>query len=112
VMGLDQGEGTIVKGGLADLVVVEDTGPYPSQQLPQLSAADIELVMVGGEIMLASARLAPQLPPALRSCMQAFSYDEREYLVALDIQPHWEATRRILGNNFQLAGKKIHLLER
>jgi len=112
LMGLDQGEGTIVEGGDADLLVVRDTGISPARRLVQLSAADIELVIVRGEIMLASTRLAPQLPPALLKGMQRLSYDQRECLVALDIQPHWEATYRILDDGFRLAGKQIRLARR
>jgi len=44
--------------------------------------------------------------------MQRLSYDQKECFVALDIQPHWEAIHRILGNNFQLAGKEIRLAMR
>jgi cytosine/adenosine deaminase-related metal-dependent hydrolase len=110
LMGLDQGEGTIVEGGVADFLVVRDTGVSPAQRLVQLSAADIELVIVGGEIMFASTLLAPQLPPALLSRMQRLSYDQKECFVALDIQPHWEATDRILGKSLRLTGKEMRLL--
>ncbi len=109
VMRLHQGEGSIAEASVADLVVVRDTGCPPAQRLVELSAADIELVMIKGEIMLASARLASQLSPTLLNGMQSLTYNQQKYSVALDIQPHWEVTCRILGDNFRLAGKEIRI---
>jgi cytosine/adenosine deaminase-related metal-dependent hydrolase len=109
LMGLDQGAGTIVAGGIADLVLVRDAGVSPAQQLVQLSATDVELVVLEGEIMLASTLLASQLPSALRSRMQKLSYNQKEFFVTLDVQRHWEATHRILGDGFCLAGKEVRL---
>jgi cytosine/adenosine deaminase-related metal-dependent hydrolase len=108
LMDLKQGEGTIVEGGAADLLVVRDTGISPASRLVQLSTADVELVIVRGEIALASTLLASRLPPALLNRMRRLSYNQKECFVALDIQPHWEPTHRILDDNFHLAGKQIH----
>ena len=112
LMGLDQGEGTIVEGGIADLVVVRDTGASPAQRLVQLSATDVELVVLGGEIMLASTPLAERLPTALLSRMQELSCGQKRCFVSLDIQSRWDATRGILGYDFRLAGKEISLVKR
>jgi cytosine/adenosine deaminase-related metal-dependent hydrolase len=112
LMGLNQGEGTIVEGGIADLVLVRDTGASPAQRLVQLSATDVELVVLGGEIMLASTLLAEQLPTPLLNHMQKLFYDQRACWVAPNIQPHWEATLGSIGNDFRLARKEISLAMR
>jgi hypothetical protein len=112
LMGLDQGEGTLVEGGVADLLVVRDTGVSPARRLAQLSAADVELVALGGEIMLVSTLLASQLPTALLSGMQELSCGEKRCLVSLNIQSHWDATHEILGNDIRLAGKEISRVKR
>jgi len=110
LMGLGEGQGVILEGSVADLVVVKDAGVYPSQQLLRLSPADLELVMIRGEIMLASPLLASQLAPAVFDQMYKLSYGEQEYYTSLDIQPHSEVARRILGDHFHLVGKEICLI--
>jgi len=112
LLGLNQGEGTIVEGGVADLFVVSDTGVSPAQRLARLSAADIELVMLRGEIMVVSDLLASQIPSALLGGMQRLFYYGKEFFVSRNIQPHWQATHQILGDDFRLGGKEIRLVMR
>src|SRR5262249_30224819 len=78
LMGLDQGEGTIVQGGIADLIAVKNTESSPAERLVQLAAVDIELAVLGGEVMLASTLLAGTIPPAWLGHMQRVSYNQKE----------------------------------
>jgi len=109
LMGLNQGEGTLVENGVADFFVVKDTGESPSRRLVQLSATDIELVLLGGEIMLASTLLMRRLPHAQASCMRRLTYGQRECVVTPNIEPHQQTMQRVLYNRFRLAGKQIGL---
>ena len=47
-------QGTIVAGGVADLLIVRDNGQSPCDSLITLSRCDIAAVMRGGEITVAS----------------------------------------------------------
>jgi len=112
LMRLDQGEGTIVEGGIADLIAVKNTESSPAERLVQLAAVDIELVVVGGEVMLASTLLAGTIPPAWLGHMQRVSYNQKECFVTLDFERHWKFPHRILGDGFRLAGKQIRFPSR
>jgi cytosine/adenosine deaminase-related metal-dependent hydrolase len=109
LMGLDQGEGEIVQRGVADLILVKDTGVSPALRLAQLTQNDIELVMLKGRVLLASPQLVSQLPPSISKGMQKLSYAQRECFVSVNLLPHWQETRRILGDNSALAAKGIRI---
>ncbi len=65
-MRLSAGEGSLVPGGVADLLVVPDRGQTPAATLLKLRSGEIRMVMVGGEVKLASPELADQLPAFVR----------------------------------------------
>jgi len=108
-MSLVQGEGRIFEGGAADLILVKDVGVSPAQRLSQLSQADIELVLLRGQVMLASTLPASQLPPSVFGQMQRLLYSKKEFYVAADISRHWAETVVTLGDKFRLGGKEIRL---
>jgi cytosine/adenosine deaminase-related metal-dependent hydrolase len=107
LMGLNQGEGTIVEGGVADLLVVRDTGVSPAQRLIRLLVADVELVALKGEIRLVSAQLASRIASSLPNRMQKLFHGDKQYFVSLGARRHWQITQQVLGNNFQLVGREI-----
>jgi cytosine/adenosine deaminase-related metal-dependent hydrolase len=109
LMGLNQGQGAIVEDGVADFLAVKDTGESPSQRLVQLSATDIELVVLGGDIMLASTLMAQRLPHQQVSYMRRITYDQRECFVSRDIEPHRQTMHSVLHDRFCVAGKSIGL---
>ena len=53
ILRLPPGAGTLRVGARADLIVLADTGISPAQTLLQSRPADLELVLVGGEVQLA-----------------------------------------------------------
>jgi len=75
ILRLTKGEGTIRKSGCADLVAVRDNGEPPHCRLAALSWRDVELVMVRGEIRLASQDVWRILPESVRSDMEPLWID-------------------------------------
>jgi hypothetical protein len=63
---LQGGEGTIQTDGTADLVAVRDRGAEIESQMQDLSREDIELVIVRGEVRLASEAIWERLPMEIR----------------------------------------------
>lgn len=102
---LQNGEGEIREGGVADLVAVSNHGCSPAQALENLRP---QLVIVGGRIKLVSAAFAERLPGNLTARLGRIHVESRgEYLVDAPIAGLISTTRYILGNEFKLAGRKV-----
>lgn len=100
---LQEGQGAIRDGGVADLVAVEDREQTPAAALQGLTP---ELVMVRGEIRLISARLSDRLqsPPKLHP----MALEGRgQWLTDIDVASLHNQTIRALGADFRLAGKRV-----
>jgi cytosine/adenosine deaminase-related metal-dependent hydrolase len=59
---LDAGEGSIRESGVADLIAIRDPACSAAERLFSLSMEDIELVMIGGRVQLASDAILERLP--------------------------------------------------
>jgi nucleotide-binding universal stress UspA family protein len=75
VLRLGDAEGRINLGGVGDLIVVRDTGHDPAERLPTLSMHDVELVMIGGRVHLASEEMWERLPLRTKNGLEALWID-------------------------------------
>ena len=75
ILRLRNGEGALQLGGLADLVVVKDTGKQPADALTTLTMRDVELVIIGGRVQLTSETLLHKLPPRMRDKLEPLCAD-------------------------------------
>ena len=62
ILRLADGEGTLIESGVADLIAVRDTVANPIEHLETISIDEIELVMMGGRIQLASEAMRKRIP--------------------------------------------------
>ena len=106
---LRQGEGTIRLGGIADLLIVTDTGEPPAQRLLSLTHRDILLMIRGGRIVLASNQFIQQSGTILPEPMQPVSFDDLDWWTSLDVLSHWNETSQILGSDILLAGRNTRV---
>lgn len=107
ILRLSGGVGTIRHRGVADLIAVRDRGKTPATALAGLSP---ELVLVGGEVKLASPAMAARLPSSERDRLQPIEIEGRGcFRVAADVQNLYAETAAVLGPNFQLAGRRVHI---
>jgi hypothetical protein len=72
---LQETAGTIRLSGPADLVAVRDTGVTPVLRLTQLSIKDVELVIIGGRLQLASDDIRHRLSLDLQNTLQPLEID-------------------------------------
>ena len=105
VLHLSRGEGEIREGGIADLLVVPDSGQNPAEALQEFRPS---LVILGGRIQLVSADLAERIDPMFTRNLQKVELDGRgAWLVNANISRLRAATEAVLGPNFQLAGRPV-----
>ena len=106
---LRNGEGKLRVGGLADLIAVRDTGLTPAETLLTLSPRDIELVLLGGRVQLASAELMQRLPARSRDGLQPLAMEGIVRWIRAPLHRLFEETGAYLGENIRLGGKRVAL---
>lgn len=75
ILRLRQGEGSLQPDGVGDLIVVKDTGKQPADTMSALTMQDVELVIVGGRVQLASPALLEKLPIGMRAGLEPLCAD-------------------------------------
>ena len=111
ILRLQNGEGALIQGGVADLFVVKDSGRTPADALLKLHAGEMELVFAGGEVKLASPDRFEQLPIASRRAMHQLEINgkRRRVFIAADLPALFREAEPLLGS-LRLAHKKVRLL--
>ncbi len=111
IMRLPDGQGTLAQGGIADLLVVKDSGLTPAATLLKLHSGDMEIIFAGGKPKLASRNQTGQLPVAIQRTMHLLGIDsgKRLVFVAADLPGLSRRTKPVLGS-FRLAHKKVEFL--
>jgi cytosine/adenosine deaminase-related metal-dependent hydrolase len=105
ILRLRDGQGTIRKGGLADLLIVRDRGQTPGEALMDFHP---ELVLVGGRVRLISLPLADRLRFNDARSMHRIEVAGRgEWLIDCDVPALEAAVSWVLGQAFRLAGRKV-----
>jgi cytosine/adenosine deaminase-related metal-dependent hydrolase len=104
ILHLPPGAGKILHGGAADLLVMRDDRKTPADTL--LSNLP-ELVIVGGQVVLASARFAQQMPVALRPLYPFTVAGRGSFLSSFSTKRLTFETNVFLPEGIQLAGKAV-----
>lgn len=107
VFRLADGRGAIRPGAAADLIAVRDRGATPAETLVSLSSADIELVVIGGRVQLASESvLARQLGnPSFGLC--PLEVDGQVRWIRAPLGKLCGITSPVLGHSIALGKKKV-----
>jgi ubiquinone/menaquinone biosynthesis C-methylase UbiE len=106
---LRSGEGSLRIGGLADLIAVRDTGLTPAETLLTLSHRDVELVLMGGRVQLASEEVMRRLPAGSRQGLQSLAMEGIVRWIRAPLNRLFEQTCAHLGENICLGGKQVSI---
>ncbi len=102
---LQNGEGEIRMGGLADLMAVFENHSSPASALDQLRP---QLVILGGKVKLVAARFAHRLPTGITALLERICLEGRdEYLVDAPVAELLTISKRFLPEGLALAGRGI-----
>ena len=107
ILRLTGGEGSMRAGAQADLIAVRDTGCTAARTLSTLSAAEIELVLVSGQVRLASSEMMNRLPAALSSGLEPLWCNGSLRWLRAPITQLDEVERVLGAGAVQLGGKPI-----
>ncbi len=107
---LHETDGTIRVSGIADLIAVRDTGVSPACRLAELSIDDIELVIVGGRLQLASDEIRQRLSPRLENTLHPLFIDGTLRWLLPPVTQLLRDTEAILGKDqVRLGGRLLTL---
>lgn len=108
ILRLRRGQGSIRVGAVADLIAVRDTGLTPADTLAACSYCDIELVVIGGNVQLASSRLFESLPHALTDGLECLDVDGNVRWVRAPVGRLSSEAMAVLGSDLRVGGRKVN----
>jgi cytosine/adenosine deaminase-related metal-dependent hydrolase len=109
LLNLRNGEGTFTVGGIADLIAVRETGLIPAETLANLSYREVELVLLGGRVQLASAEVRQRLPARACEGLQPLSIEGIVRWIRAPLGRLFDQTTRHLHGDIYLGGKQVCL---
>lgn len=105
---LEDGEGSMRVCGAADLIAIRDTGMDAVHRLATLSAGDVEFVMVGGRVQLASAVIFDRLPSSVREGLEPLRVDGNIRWLRAPVRELLGQAEEVLGaGHVRLGGKSV-----
>lgn len=108
ILRLKDGEGALRIFGLADLIAVQDTGDDAAERLRTLSMADIELVIVRGQVQLASEAVWKLLPLEIRRSLEPLWIEGGVRWLRAPVDQLLRKTEAVLGRSeIRLGGKLV-----
>lgn len=108
ILRLKNAEGSIKISGAGDLIAVRDTGQHAADRLPTLSMNDVEFVMIGGRVQLASEVILKRLSLSVKHGLQPLSIDGTIRWVRAPVKEMLRETEEILGQDgVRLGGRLV-----
>jgi cytosine/adenosine deaminase-related metal-dependent hydrolase len=107
VLGLSGGQGAIRPGAAADLVVITHRGLSPAEALANANYQDVELVIIGGEIKLASEKMKVRLDESQVRHLSPIRVEHTVRWIAAPVDELFAATESVLGADIRLGGKRV-----
>ena len=109
LLGLKNGEGRFGIGGFADLVAVRDKGLSPAETLASLSYRDVELVLLGGRVQLASPQIKQRLSSNAVEGLQPLTIEGLVRWIRAPLDSLFEKTVEHLQGPIYLGGRQVSL---
>ena len=110
VLRLENGEGSIRVSGIGDLIAVRDTKHDAVDRLPALSMRDVELVMIGGRVQLASEEMFERLAFPVKQGMEPLCVDGMVRWLRAPVRELLQKAEKVLGTDeVRLGGKPIRI---
>ena len=105
---LRDGEGTVMVHGVGDLIAVLDKGDGPAETLASLSMHDVEFVMIGGCVQLASETVWRRLPHAATEGLEPLWVDGTTRWLRAPVNELLRQAEVALGeNSVRLGGRPV-----
>ncbi len=110
VLRLKNEEGSIKISGVGDLIAVRDTDQPAADRLRTLSMVDVEFVMIGGHVQLASEAILERLPAPVIEGLEPLWIDGAIRWLRAPVKDLLRKTEEVLGAGaVRLGGKPVRI---
>lgn len=106
VLRLKDTQGSIEEAGAADLIAVRDTGHDAADRMGSLSMRDVEFVMIGGLVQLASEVVFKRLPPSAKESFEPLSIDGEMRWLRAPVRELLRRAEEVLGKGQVRLGRR------
>jgi hypothetical protein len=107
ILRMHQGEGTLRPLAVADFIAVQDSGAEPADILVNLTYREIELVVVGGIVQLASSAILNRLPESLAAGLAPIEVAGLIRWVRAPLGSMFRGAERSLGCPLTMNGRSL-----
>ena len=107
VLRLQNGEGSLRVSALADFVGVRDTGLSPAKTLAAMSWRDVQLVIIGGCVQLASTDVITRLPRLVTTGLRPLEIEGQVRWMRAPLERLFSETQSHLPGDISLGGKRV-----
>jgi len=108
IVRLDRGEGTLRARSVADLIAIRHRSGSPAEVLTEASWREVELVLVGGQVQLASSELFGRLPVRVRRELAPVLVEGELRWLRAPVPALLEAAEDVLGTgNVRVGGLRL-----
>jgi cytosine/adenosine deaminase-related metal-dependent hydrolase len=105
-------EGSLKASGVGDLIAVRDTNQIATDGLLTMSMADVEFVMIGGSVQLASDAVFERLPLSEARELEPLWIDGIVRWLRAPVKALLQSAEAVLGvGEVRLGGKPVHIPE-
>jgi len=111
ILRLKDAEGSIRVTGTGDIIAVRDTDHDAADRLQTLSMIDVEFVMIGGRVQLASEAILERLPPPAKQGLEPLWIDGTIRWLRAPVKELLRKTEEVLGKGEMRLGGKTVLAE-
>ena len=106
ILRLKHAEGSLTASGIADMIAIADAGLEASEMLATLRFQDIELVIIGGRVQLASGAMLERIPLSLRNGLEPLYVDATLRWVRAPVSELLRQSEEVLGSGEVRLGKR------
>ncbi|HEY0759142.1 MAG TPA: methyltransferase domain-containing protein [Acidisarcina sp.] len=108
ILHLEGGEGTLRVDAAADVIAVRQRAGTPAEILCSSSWRDVELVIIGGQVRLASLELFGRLPPPLRQHLTPIAVEDELRWMSGPVLSRLRSAEDVLGvGNVRAGGLRV-----
>ena len=110
ILRLEDAEGTIKESAVGDLIAIRHTDGNPAARLQGLSMEDVELVMVGGRVQLASETILARLPLSVKQGLEPLLVGSLIRWLRAPVADLLRKTEEVLGKDEARLGNRSILI--
>jgi cytosine/adenosine deaminase-related metal-dependent hydrolase len=112
MLSLNDGQGQLLESGIADLIAVRSQQITPAHVLSTLNIDEVEFVLLGGRVQLASPALYAKLPQSFQAGLSPLDVAGCKRWIRAPLRDLFDAAEDLLDQGaLQIGGRKVRHLE-